>query len=217
MRIYLVALLFLAGNCIAEDSFILDGNFTISIPECWYIAENNTNKTIISDNISAIRIDRVHLSDQELNNITYYFIHDKRNFLQNTEVEDVNWKVVKDLTPWYVNDAVSEYYKNEIVKVGVLSGGSGLSIKPDGEEYATFFMDQDNLNWVVTWINPEYNNSFIGVRAIFSADKKYEMVAYEWYGVDDDNIIQKPLNDVLTSFSFGRSGVVRKKSILDII
>jgi len=216
-EIYLIVLFLLIGLGTAED--ILDGNYSISIPESWYIAENNTNKTIITDNVSAIRIDRVYLTDPELNSITYYFIHDKREFLQHVNPEDVNWRVVKDLTPWYVNDAVCEYYKTAIINADTSfsNGGSGLSIKPDSEEYATFFMDQYNLNWVIVWTKLEYNNSFIGIRAIFSPGKTYEMVAYEWYGVDDDKVIQKPLFDVLTSFAFGERETVRKMSILDSI
>mgnify|MGYP001044400536 CR=1 FL=1 len=105
-ELYLAVLFLFIGLGTAED--ILDGNFSISIPDGWYIAENNTNKTIISDNISAIRIDKVYLSNEELDNIIYYFIHDQRGFLQHVKTEEVNWRVIKDLTPWYVNDAICE-------------------------------------------------------------------------------------------------------------
>jgi hypothetical protein len=78
--------------------------------------------------------------------------------------------------PWYSNDAICKYYKENIVSKLVGYGiGSGISVKPECVEYAGVSTNagpyagthQETNEWIIAWAKPSYDNEIIGVYSRF--------------------------------------------------
>jgi hypothetical protein len=196
-------------------------SLSFNIPDGWKVAkddiEGNDTQVVLSDGTNAIRIDLIkhpgigiligdyldyHVSKSELDSYAY-------NSKDNSSEA---WKSNYERIPWYSNDAISEYYMEHVIHPIALAGnnwhGSGISVKPDGVEYAGFYTNEnsrgrpvDVYEWVIAWTKPSYDEKFIGVHSVFKGE--FRQIKIELSGSNDEYIMPEPLWTVLTSFSRG--------------
>jgi len=201
-----------------ENEVYTGHNLSFAIPEGWAVVKDvqdgNNTQIILSDNTSAIRIDLVYLSDQEINRLVLNYI-ELRDGKLSTEISDTTpglWNLIYDLATWRVNGGIGEYYKNEVLETHshFCSSGTGMGIKPDQEENAAIYLscEEPPLDWVFAWIKPEYDNEFIGIHALFFGE--YNEIRYDRDAPSSVNraeeqpkTMQEPLYDVLTTISRG--------------
>jgi hypothetical protein len=190
-------------------------NMSFETPEGWKVAkdaiEGNDKQVVLSDGTNSIRIDLIkhpgigkiisdyleyHVSKSELASLAY-------------DLNDTNseaWKSAYGLYPWYSNDAICDYYKENVIRTIASGGtGSGISVKPDGVEYAgvsTNANSHHEINeWVIAWTKPSYDDEIIGVHSLFKGDFREIMV--EWYGSNIEYSMPEPLWTVLTTLNRG--------------
>ncbi|HOI69418.1 MAG TPA: hypothetical protein PLN41_06715 [Methanothrix sp.] len=186
-------------------------NLSFAIPEGWDVVKDvqdgNDTQIVLSDNISAIRIDLVKSSDQELNRLMLEHLNEKKA-LPSSEIDlaaNGLWKLIYYLVPWDANGAIGSYYKDKVIetRASFCSSGSGISIKPDRVEQASVYFgcEEPPSNWLMAWTKPEYNEEFIGVHALFLGE--YEEIPFEWQGAPHNYTMQQPLHVVLSTITRG--------------
>jgi hypothetical protein len=202
----------IAATTVATYTF---HNMSFETPEGWKVAkdaiEGNDKQVVLSDGTNSIRIDLIkhpgigkiisdyleyHVSKSELASLAY-------------DLGDTNseaWKSAYGLYPWYSNDAICDYYKENIIRTIASGGtGSGISVKPDGVEYAGVSTNADSHHeineWVIAWTKPSYDDEIIGVHSLFKGD--FREIKVEWHGSNSEYSMPEPLWTVLTTLNRG--------------
>jgi len=205
------------------------------IPQNWSVIkdvqEGNDTQIVLSDGANAIRIDLI--KDSNINKIIgeYLEYHVSKADLSSFEYDTKNmtgkaWRSAYERFPWYSNDAISEYYQDNVVRpITQLGGtGSGISVKPDGVEYAGIATNNGHHNdkeideWFVSWTKPEYDNEIIGVHSLLKGD--YPSVEIEWRGSPTNYAMPEPLWTVLTTINRGNKPFPKPatgSSLIDLV
>lgn len=200
-KIWLALILILLSSSIAfaAPSIYRDNGIAFTIPANWSIADVqqldrteadgtlvNDTKIVLTDNYSAIRIDII-------------------------KIPQTKWLMqMYEDSPYYVMGILESYYRTKLLEINSrsmgLNGGSGLSIKPDGVEHASFRTGSngDLIEWIMIWTKPDYNDKFIGVHALFQGDYQMKPLSmsgggpYSYY-------MQKPLYEILDSIVMNKT------------
>lgn len=200
LSLFVLLLLALISISTAEKCSILDNYYFVDIPEGWYIIENSSEKVVLTDNDSAIKIEFINISSNEFNLKALPYLQLRGHFLDYdlNELPPDFYKFVYELTPYYSTGILNDYYRNEILNTnGVDSGGDGMFIlKPDDMSSVSYFYNQDKTEWVITWFTKEYRG--LGIRAIFSGS--YKIIDLE-KTTSEEYSMQEPLYLILTSIS----------------
>lgn len=142
------------------------------IPANWSIAEDeqihriqfdgtpmNDTKIVLTDGISAIRIDIVEIP--------------QLNWLRKAFGEEI----------YHLEDGLGKFYSNQVLNMSdsrrSSSGGTELTVHPDDSQYTYFRVFDENTEWLVLWTKPDYGNKFIGIHSIH--DRKYPTVKLNIY------------------------------------
>jgi hypothetical protein len=181
--------------------------------------EGNDTQVVLSEGTNAIRIDLIKhpgiskligdyldrvlkselaslRSKSELASLSYKFND------PNSEA----WKSAYARFPWYSNEAVCYYYRKNIINL-IRSGSpvSGISVDPDGVEYAgvstNAYSHQEINEWVIAWTKPSYDDEIIGVHSLFKGD--YREIKVEWKGSNRYYSMPEPLWTVLNTLNRG--------------
>lgn len=188
----------------AERYSILENYYSVDIPEGWYIIENGSEKVVLTDNNSAIKIEFINISSDEFNLIALPYLQLRGYFLDYdlSELPPDLYKFVYELTPYYSSGILNDYYRNKILNTkNVNSGGDGMFIlKPDDMSSVSYFYNQDKTEWVITWFVEESKG--LGIRSIFSGS--YKMINLE-NTTSEEYSMQEPLYLILTSISSKRA------------
>lgn len=143
-----------ASSAIDQPKDLIYKNHSLSFefPQNWSVVkdaqEENDTQIVLSDGANAIRIDLIKHSN--INEIIseYLDYHVSKAESSSFEYDLKNmtsdeWRSAYERFPWYSNDAISEYYMENVIRPIALIGnnwhGSGISVKPDGVEYAGLY------------------------------------------------------------------------------
>ncbi len=207
-------------------------NLCFEIPNGWRIVKNveidNDTQIVLSDGTNAIRIDLI--KNPGINKIIgdYLEYHVSRAELDSLDYDPKDnssdaWKSAYKRFPWFANDAVCEYYKENVVKPVAKLGstGSGISVKPDGVEYAGVATNGDSHNdineWIIAWTKPEYNDEIICVHSLIKSG--YSEKKIEWSGSRTGYIMPEPLWIVLTTINRGNKPLPKStgSSLIELV
>lgn len=214
----LVLMLFFSAITVSEGSVYQKHGISFEVPANWTIVKDhlwdNDTQIILSDNVSAIRIDLIKTSDKEINKMVADSVARKKspgsNGLLGSQVDaNTSWKLLYSLDPWLVADGVNEYYIGNVIHPTsqIAMSGSGTTIKPDGVADAGvatnygYGSDPDPVEWSIGWTKPEYNGQIMGVHALFSGN--YTQQPLGWNGASQKYSIAKPLWTVLSTLTTG--------------
>ena len=209
---------------ITQNNSYKNHSLAFEVPQNWSVVkdlqEGNDTQIVLSDGNNAIRIDLIkrldlnklignyleyHVSKAELSS----FAHDIKNM---TATE---WYFAYGQFPWYSNDAICDYYKENIVQPIALDGnyfhGSGISVKPDGVEYAGYYTNEyspqhpghsvDIYEWIIAWTKPNYGNEIIGVHSAFKGE--FREIKLEMNESNEEYLMPEPLWTVITTLNRG--------------
>ncbi len=208
-------------------SALNNGSYTkyglcFEIPEGWNVAkestEGNDTQIILSDGVSAIRVDLIKYSDQGIDQLMMDHLKRDKTIPEDSSY-NCSWRLIYALVPWQANGAIGYYYKNDVIKLVRNLGcyGSGISITPDGVGQASIHYDCGTPpgEWLIAWTKPEYNEELIGVHALFQGD--YKQIPFEWHGSSKNYTMQEPLVQVLTSFTRGEKPKASAVNLVDMV
>lgn len=204
-----------------DSEIYINHGLCFEIPKGWMVAKDfadgNDTQVILTDNVSAIRFDLIKLSDQEMNQIIFDHLKRERTIPSNPPYScDCPWQLIYDLVPWKANGAIGYYYKDSIIKPidSLQCYGSGIGIKPDGVDQASFYQDcgETSNEYVIAWTRPEYNTEIIGIHALFQGT--YKQIPFEWSKVQKNYSMQEPLYEILMTFTRGDKP---KTSLADLV
>lgn len=193
-----------------QNELYLKHSLSFEVPEGWKVVkdtiEGNDTQIVLSDNTSAIRIDLIKYSDNEINKLMFdHLVREKVASEEYSSSCNCPWRLIYGLVPWHANGAIGFYYKNNVIKAvkKFNSYGSGISVKPDGVDQASIYESGEDApaEWLIAWIKPEYTNEFIGIHALFSG--VYEQIPFEWRGSPKNYTMQQPLRLILTTITKG--------------
>lgn len=193
-----------------QNELYLKHSLSFELPEGWKVVkdtvEGNDTQIILSDNVSAIRIDLIKYSDKGIDKLMFdHLIREKVISEEYSSSCNCPWRLIYGLVPWHANGAIGYYYKNNVIKPvnNLKCSGSGISIKPDGVDQASIYesCEEAPSEWFIAWIKPEYKEEFIGVHALFSGS--YPQIPFEWYGSSKNYTMQQPLRIILTTITRG--------------
>jgi hypothetical protein len=209
----MLLLLVLPLTAYSEGNVYQKHNISFQIPTNWTIVKdnqwNNDTQIVLSDNVSAIRIDIIKTSDQEINKMVADSVARKQSYNRLGSQVDANtsWKLLYSLNPWMVADGVNEYYMRNVISLAsqISNSGSGTTIKPDGTADAGIATNYGNgeepVEWSISWTRPEYNGEIMGVHALFAGN--YTQQSIDWRGSSQEYFVAKPLWTVLSTFATG--------------
>lgn len=220
IELLLISTIVLGSIALASSPSKSYNNHSLSfeVPQNWSVVkdfqEGNDTQIVLSDGNNAIKIDL--MKHQNINKIIgdyleYYvskaelssYAHDIKNMTAT------DWHSAYDQIPWYSNDAISEYYMENVITPIALGGnnyhGSGISVKPDGVKYAGFFTNEyspqrhsvDVYEWIIAWTKPNYDNEIIGVHSLFKGE--FREIKLEMNGSNEEYLMPDPLWTVLTT------------------
>lgn len=195
-----------------EGSVYQKHGISFEIPVNWAVVKDqelgNDTQIVLSDNVSAIRIDMIKMSDKEINKLVAEDYAKKRGPGESENPVDANtsWKLLYSLQPWAVVDGVNDYYMNNVIHLvtQLSNSGSGITITPDGAKdagIATSYGIMDPIEWSIGWTKPEYDGKIMGVHALFSGN--YTQQPIEWRGATQKYTVAMPLWTVLSTFTTG--------------
>ena len=194
------------SSAVNQTTSYQNHSLSFEIPLGWNVVkdiqEENDHMILLTDNISAIRIDIIK-SDDPL--------------------------IISDSADSRI---LCEYYIKYVINLvkPICGSGTGVEIKPDGADDVFYASNccglnkyckeegfNDPVEWIVTWTKPEYDKELIGVYAIFNGT--YPDTKINWSGAHGDYYMANPLYSVLTSISLenGLKKPSKETSIIDII
>ncbi len=207
----LVLVLLISISSAQNDSTMYkDNGISFEIPQNWNVVKDiqdgNDTQIVLSDNISAIRIDLIKYSDKGIDKLMFdHLVREKAISEEYSSSCNCPWRLIYGLVPWQANGAIGYYYKNDVIKSvnNLKCSGSGISIKPDGVDQASIYesCEEAPSEWLIAWIKPEYKEEFIGVHALFLGS--YPQIPFEWRGSPKNYTMQQPLRLILTTITKG--------------
>lgn len=202
----------------SPNATYLNHSLCFEIPNGWKVIKDaqvdNDTQIVLSDGANAIRVDLIkhpgigkiigdyleyHVSKSELASFDY----------NPRDMSNESWQYAYARYPYYSNDAVCEYYKENVIKpvTHMSSSGSGNFIKPDGSEYAGVATNGDSRNdineWIVAWTKPKYDSEVIGIHSLFKG--KYPEIKVKWGSSERDYSLPEPLWIVLATINRGNT------------
>lgn len=193
IQLILVVAVLLIGTASADQASkkaYSKHNISFQIPANWNVTKDaqsgNDTQIVLSDGTNAIRVDLIKHSDIGKIIGDYLTNHSSKSELDSMPYNAATWRHAYEQYPWYSNDAICKYYKENVINTNVTSGvGSGISVKPDDVEYAGVSTNSGSITdshakvneWVVAWTKPQYTDEIIGVHSLFMG--KFSNVSVE--------------------------------------
>lgn len=208
-------------------------SLSFEVPQNWSVVKDfqkgNDTQIVLSDSNNAIRIDLIKHLDMNKIIGNYLEYHVSMAELASFDIKNTTateWHSAYERVPWYSNEAISEYYMEYVITPIALVGnnyhGSGISVKPDGVEYAGFYTNEyspqhpghsvDVYEWIIAWTKPNYDNEIIGVHSAFRGE--FHEIKLEMNGSNEEYLMPEPLWTVLTTLNRGNKPLSKPLSPL---